>query len=100
MKLPPNVVPFQPTLAPAEAGAEPGEPDAVLLGKLARKDFELWVSRTPGGALDLKWWRWREDDERFDPLEDGGLTLDPSELRPLAELLAAVAERLERKARR
>jgi hypothetical protein len=92
MTLPPNVVPFLPS---------PGEPERedasapALLGKLSREDFELWISRGPGGTLSLKWWRWREDDERFDPLEDGRLTLDAAELRPLAELLASVANRLE-----
>lgn len=88
MKSPRNVVPFSPN---------PGPQEPVLLGKLARQDFELWVSGAPGGVLCLKWWRWREDDAQFDPLEDGRLTLDPTELRPLAELLTAVADRLESK---
>jgi hypothetical protein len=93
MKHPRNVVPFLPKADPA---GEEDAPAAILLGKLCRKDFELWVSRTPDGTIGLQWWRWREDDERFDPLEDGRLTLDPAELRPLAELLASVEARLRR----
>lgn len=91
MDLPRNVVPFQPNADPQESRAP------VLLGKLAKDDFELWVSRSPDGVLALKWWRWREDDERFDPLEDGRLSLEPAELRPLADLLTSVANRLEGK---
>jgi hypothetical protein len=87
----PNVVPFAPNPAPPAAD----EGAATLLGKLARDDFELWVCRAGDGTVFLKWWRWREDDARFDPLEDGQLALDPSELRPLAELLASVAGRLD-----
>ena len=62
----------------------------VILGKLCRDDFELWVCRSAGGSLSLKWWRWREDAEHFSPLQDGGLTLDAEELQPLAELLISV----------
>ena len=85
---PGNVVPLRRDPEPAEA--EPAQAP-VILGKLCRDDFELWVCRSGTGTLSLKWWRWREDDEFFDPLEDGGLTLDETELQPLAELLASVA---------
>lgn len=93
MATPSNVLPFR-----RESRPEAEDPQgATLLGKLCRDDFELWISRTAGGTLSLKWWRWREDAEFFDPLEDGGLTLDPAELQPLAELLASVAGLMELK---
>jgi len=93
MVVPANVIPLQ--RAPRPEAEDPQ--GATLLGKLCREDFELWVSRSASGALSLKWWRWRDDAEFFDPLEDGGLTLDPAELKPLAELLASVAGFLEQK---
>jgi hypothetical protein len=80
---------------PEPEAADPGA--ATILGKLCRDDFELWVCRSGSGALSLKWWRWREDDESFAPLEDGGLSLDAAELQPLAELLASVATYLNDK---
>jgi len=89
-----NVVPFlrdQPKEEAEDLNA------STILGKLCRKDFELWVCLSPNGSLFLKWWRWSEDVERFYPLEDGGLTLNPSELKPLAELLASVGNRLDQK---
>ena len=95
MSRPDNLISFscgQPT--PEE---EPN-PASNVLGMLHRKDFELWVCRAPDGTLTLKWWRWREDLERFFPLEDGELTLDPSELQPLADLLSSVTRRLKLKA--
>ena len=94
MNTPSNVVPFlrEPVL-PAEEDPEA----ATILGKLCRDDFELWVCRSGGGTLSLKWWRWREDNAFFDPMEDGGLTLDAAELQPLAELLASVAAYLNDK---
>lgn len=88
MPSPSNVVPLlrnQPQPEAAEAHA------ATILGKLCRDDFELWVCRSGDGSLTLKWWRWREDGASFDPMEDGALTLDATELQPLAELLASVA---------
>jgi hypothetical protein len=90
MEIPSNVVPLFRAAAP-----EPQ--DSAILGKLCRDDFELWICRAPGGALSLKWWRWREDAESFAPLEDGALTLDAEELQPLADLLASVATFLERR---
>ena len=77
---------------------KPGPPEdaPVILGKLCRDDFELWVYRAADGSLTLKWWRWRGDMERFQALEDGGLTLNPSELQPLADLLASVGGFLDR----
>jgi hypothetical protein len=91
MAVPSNVVP----LLRHRPEAEPEDPyAATILGKLSRDDFELWVCRSAGGTLSLKWWRWSEDDEHFDPLEDGGLTLDSAELQPLAELLQSVANLL------
>ena len=65
-----------------------------VLGVLHRKDFELWLCRAPRGKVTLKWWRWREDLGRFCPLEEGELTLETSELLPLADLLSSVAGRL------
>ena len=92
MPNPANVVPFR------LAQHEREDPDApIILGKLCRDDFELWVCRSAGGILSLKWWRWREDAEHFSPLEDGGLTLDARELQPLAELLASVGNLLSLK---
>ena len=94
MSISANVVP----LLRSQVLPEPVDPDAAaILGKLCREDFELWICRSAGGVLSLKWWRWREDAEHFDPLEDGGLTLDAAELQPLAELLASVSALLERK---
>ena len=90
-----NVVPFVRNQPKEE---EDGDLNAsTILGKLCRKDFELWVCLSANGSLYLKWWRWSEDVERFYPLEDGGLTLNPSELQPLAELLASVGNRLDPK---
>ncbi|GEM_PF-1614635 len=88
MNRPSNVVPFlkEPVLPDGGEAPAPGH----ILGMLHRKDFELWVSRTPSGALSLKWWRWREELERFFPVEDGELTLNASELKPLADLLISV----------
>ena len=94
MPSPSNVVPLlrnQPQPETADPHA------ATILGKLCRDDFELWVCRSGGGTLSLKWWRWREDDAFFAPMEDGGLTLDAAELQPLAELLASVAAYLNDK---
>jgi hypothetical protein len=88
MYIPSNVVPLQRDQVKPEA-VDPYA--SIILGKLCREDFELWVCRSAEGTLSLKWWRWREDSEHFDPMEDGGLTLDPAELQPLAELLASVA---------
>jgi hypothetical protein len=92
MSVPPNVVPFRRAPRPAD-----DDQATVILGKLCRKDFELWVCRAPSGQLSLRWWRWQEEEESFSPLEDGGLTLDAAELQPLAELLASVNGMLERK---
>lgn len=92
MASPSNVVPL------LRSRPQPEDQDphaATILGKLCRDDFELWVCRSGGGTLSLKWWRWREDDAFFDPMEDGGLTLDAAELQPLAELLASVAAYLK-----
>jgi len=94
MEVPSNVVPL--LRAQDRPEAEDLQASAIL-GKLCRDDFELWICRSPAGALSLKWWRWREDDESFAPLEDGALTLDPAELQPLAELLASVAAFLGKK---
>ena len=91
MSLPANVVPLRRLEAQEDEDATAGP---NVLGMLHRKDFELWVCRTPGGALSLKWWRWRGDLERFFPLGEGELTLDASELQPLADLLASVGKRL------
>jgi hypothetical protein len=92
-----NVVPLR--RKPAASG--PREPAApVILGKLARKDFELWVCLSPEGRISLKWWRWREDEERFQPVTDGALTLEPEELRPLVDLLGSVGSMLDRNRRR
>jgi hypothetical protein len=94
MARPSNVVP----LHRAQTQPEAADPvSAAILGKLCRDDFELWVCRSGGGTISLKWWRWREEAEFFDPLEDGGLTLDAAELQPLAELLASVAAYLKPK---
>ena len=89
---PPNVVPF-----PRDPSSGGEDASGVILGKLSREDFELWVCRTPVGTLSLKWWRWSHDDERFSPLEDGQLSLDSSELKPLAELLSSVDSFMKRK---
>jgi hypothetical protein len=97
MATPSNVHPFVPD---PERSRTEGAQEPAILGKLCRKDFELWVCLSPGGHLSLKWWRWREDVERFQPLEDGWLTLDPGELGPLAELLGSVNNLLERKKKR
>ncbi|MDR3672346.1 MAG: hypothetical protein P4L36_15975 [Holophaga sp.] len=92
MAIPSNVIP----LVRDQVQAEPEDPNAAtILGRLCREDFELWVCRSAGGTLSLKWWRWSEDDEHFDPLQDGALTLDATELQPLAELLQSVANLLE-----
>jgi hypothetical protein len=72
----------------------------VILGKLSRKDFELWVCLDPDGRISLKWWRWREDMEKFQAISDGGLVLDLAELRPLTDLLGSVDALLDRKQRR
>jgi hypothetical protein len=86
---------------PAPNRQDEGEPPTpTVLGKMVRKDFELWVCLSPGGQLFLKWWRWREDIEQFQPLEDGSLTLDPGDLRSLADLLTSVNNLLNLKARR
>jgi hypothetical protein len=92
MAAPSNVVPLQRDLAPSEP-EDPGAP--TILGKLCRDDFELWVCRSPGGTLSLKWWRWSEGDGNFAPLQDGGLTLEATELQPLAELLQSVVNLLQ-----
>ncbi len=92
MVKPSNVVPLVRDRAQPEA-----EDTTTILGKLCREDFELWVCRSGGDTLTLKWWRWREDAEYFAPMEDGGLTLDRTELQPLAELLASVASFLDEK---
>jgi hypothetical protein len=94
MNAPPNVVPFN---REPEPRPERNPPPPTILGKLRRKDFELWVCRGADGTLSLKWWRWKEDLGKFTPLEDGALTLDPAELRPLAEMLASVGELLQRR---
>jgi hypothetical protein len=94
MVMPANVIP----LVRDRVQPEAEDPQAVtILGKLCREDFELWVCRSGDGPLSLKWWRWREDAEFFAPMEGGGLTLDPTELQPLAELLASVAAFLDAK---
>lgn len=85
-----NVVPLRRDLPPPEDDDQCLP--ANVLGILHRKDFELWVCRSPEGALTLKWWRWRADLERFTPLEEGELTLDATDLLPLAEVLVAVGE--------
>ena len=90
--IPPNVVPF-----PRDPSSDGEDVSGVILGKLSRKDFELWVCRTPAGTLSLKWWRWSSDDERFSPLEDGQLSLDSGELKPLAELLSSVSNLMKKK---
>ena len=84
----PNVVPLRRDLPPPDDDEQ--SLPANVLGILHRKDFELWVCRSPEGALTLKWWRWRADLERFCPLEEGELTLDAADLQPLAEVLVAV----------
>jgi hypothetical protein len=89
MYTPSNVVPLH---------REAEDPHAAaILGKLCREDFELWVCRSAGGVVSLKWWRWREDAEHFDPLQDGALTLDTTDLQPLAELLGSVGNLLVKK---
>ena len=93
MSLPENVVPLF-RLQSHEEDDTYTAPN--VLGMLHRKEFELWVCRSPRGALSLKWWRWREDLGRFFPLEDGELTLEPGELQPLAELLSSVDGLLQR----
>ena len=91
-----NVVPLR-----RGSAKEPGAEDApVMLGKISRKDFELWVCLNPDGRISLKWWRWQEDVEKFQAMSDGGLTLEPSELRPLTDLLGSVDALLDRKKRR
>jgi hypothetical protein len=102
MDTPSNVVPFFRDLPPAEPEGDPPQEEggleaATLLGKLRRKDFELWVCREGDGTLTMKWWRWREASEQFYPMEDGGLTLNASELQPLAELLSSVSKMLKKK---
>jgi hypothetical protein len=87
MTLPKNVVRLRVSQNEEE---EDRTPAPNVLGMLHRKDFELWICRSPRGKLSLKWWRWREDLGRFCPLEEGELTLDPSELLPLADLLSSV----------
>jgi hypothetical protein len=102
MDTPRNVVPFFRDLPPAEPEEadlpqEEGDPEGVtLLGKLRRKDFELWICREGDGTLTMKWWRWREASEQFYPMEDGGLTLNAAELQPLAELLSSVNKVLKK----
>lgn len=80
---------------PAETAGAADAP--VILGKMSRKDFELWVCLNPDGRVSLKWWRWREDMEKFTDGGDGDLTLDLSELRPLTDLLGSVDHLLERR---
>jgi hypothetical protein len=91
-----NVVPLR--TAP-DKDAEPDDVP-VILGKLSREDFELWVCLNPDGGISLKWWRWREDVETFQALADGGLVLERSELRPLTDLLGSVDAMLHRRTRR
>ncbi len=55
------------------------------------------MCRSPGGALSLKWWRWRSDLEKFFPLEEGELTLKASDLKPLADLLVSVENLMQAK---
>lgn len=93
MKIPSNVVPLLRNDPQAE---DQTQPPPYVLGILHRKDFELWVCRLATGALSLKWWRWREDLGRFFPLEDGELTLAPSDLGALAELLISVDNRMKK----
>ena len=88
----PNVVPLRRDLPPPDDDEQ--SLPANVLGILHRKDFELWVCRSPEGALTLKWWRWRADLERFCPLEEGELTLDAADLQPLAEVLVSVGNRV------
>jgi hypothetical protein len=94
MKNPRNVIPFRkdPDPEPATAAQAP-----QVLGVMHREDFELWVCRSEGGAVSLKWWRWGGDQKKFFPLEDGQLTLDSAELEPLAGLLRSVSQALEKK---
>lgn len=95
MAAPKNVVPLRRDLASDEED-DRSTPSNVL-GVLHRKDFELWVCRSPRGAITLKWWRWRGDLERFFPMEEGELTMNPGELEPLAELLLSVDTLLAKK---
>lgn len=93
-KIPPNVIPFHKDPDP---DPDPRAESPQVLGVLHREDFELWVCRSEGGAVTLKWWRWGGDLKKFFPLEDGQLTLDVAELDPLAEMLASVRLMLEKK---
>jgi hypothetical protein len=95
MPRPKNVVPLRRDLA--DEADDIGTPPPNVLGVLHRKDFELWVCRSPRGAVTLKWWRWRGDLEKFFPMEEGELTMALGELKPLAELLTSVDEVLGRK---
>jgi hypothetical protein len=52
MPSPSNVIALQRKTQPEAADAP------TILGKLCREDFELWVCRSAGGTLSLKWWRW------------------------------------------
>lgn len=90
-----NVVPLRRDLLPPEE--DPTYQPANVLGILHRKEFELWVCRSPEGKLTLKWWRWREDLEKFFPMEEGELTLDLADLQPLADVLTSVDQLLTRK---
>lgn len=91
-----NIVPLR--RGPAKEAVADDVP--VMLGKISRKDFELWVCLNPDGRISLKWWRWREDMEKFQAMSDGGLILEMSELRPLTDLLGSVEALLDRKKRR
>ena len=106
MDTPRNVLPFfrdlppddpRETDPPLEEEQELDTNAVTLLGKLRRKDFELWICQAADGSLSMKWWRWREAAEQFYPMEDGGLTLNASELQPLAELLSSVSKVLKKK---
>ena len=93
-----NVVPLNRDLSSREE--DDSTPPPNVLGVLHRKDFELWICRGAAGALTLKWWRWRSDLERFLPLEEGELSLNPGDLQDLASMLVAVDERLHKQNRK
>lgn len=67
------------------------EDTSVILGRLRRGDWELWVSLESDASVYLSWWIWREDLQSYDPLVDfGGINLQAVEFLPLAKLLHAV----------
>ena len=85
-----NVIPFLRDPSKEEDFDDGG---SILLGKIKREEWELWVCLHKNGSVSLKWWTWRDDLQSFYPKADfEEIDLTPSELGPLGELLIAAGK--------